>query len=123
MNKNEALKQYPDLYGANLREADLCEANLCGANLREADLCGANLRGANLCEADLPEKFKIARLDFGDWSICVTPEKTSIGCQSHPNTDWLKWMPKDVADFEDGAKEFWTLHRKAICAVIKDVMQ
>jgi hypothetical protein len=34
--------------GANLREA-----NLRGANLCEADLSGADLRGANLCEADL----------------------------------------------------------------------
>ncbi|MDI3149349.1 pentapeptide repeat-containing protein [Serratia nevei] len=42
-----------DLRGANLRDADLCGANLCGANLRDADLCGANLRGANLRDADL----------------------------------------------------------------------
>ena len=44
--------------GANLRDADLCDADLRGANLRDADLrdanlCGANLRGANLCDADL----------------------------------------------------------------------
>ncbi|ENE5675404.1 pentapeptide repeat-containing protein [Salmonella enterica subsp. enterica serovar Chester] len=43
---------------ADLRGADLCDANLCGANLRGADLyganlCGANLRGANLCGANL----------------------------------------------------------------------
>ena len=47
-----------DLYGANLREANLYEADLYGANLRgadlyEADLYGANLREANLYEADL----------------------------------------------------------------------
>ena len=43
---------------ADLRDADLCYANLRGANLRGADLCGADLRGAdlrgaNLCDADL----------------------------------------------------------------------
>ena len=32
-----------DLYGANLREADLREADLYGANLREADLREADL--------------------------------------------------------------------------------
>ena len=52
-----------DLRGANLcdadlRDADLRGANLCDANLRDADLCGANLcdanlRDANLCDADL----------------------------------------------------------------------
>ena len=42
-----------DLYGANLREANLYEADLRGADLRGADLYGADLRGANLYEADL----------------------------------------------------------------------
>jgi len=42
-----------DLRGANLREADLREADLRGANLREADLRGANLRGADLREAKI----------------------------------------------------------------------
>ena len=39
--------------GANLRDADLRDANLCGANLRDADLRDANLCGANLRDADL----------------------------------------------------------------------
>ena len=47
-----------DLRNADLRGADLCDANLrgadlCGANLCDADLRGANLRGADLCGADL----------------------------------------------------------------------
>ncbi|EGB0622657.1 pentapeptide repeat-containing protein [Salmonella enterica] len=42
-----------DLCDANLRGADLCDADLCDANLRGADLCGANLRDANLCDANL----------------------------------------------------------------------
>ena len=42
-----------DLRGANLCGADLCNANLRGANLCNANLRGANLRGANLCGADL----------------------------------------------------------------------
>jgi len=42
-----------NLYGANLRRADLNGANLYGANLRRADLNGANLYGANLRRADL----------------------------------------------------------------------
>ena len=55
---NDADGECADLCDANLRGANLCNANLCdanlrGANLRDADLCGANLRGANLCDADL----------------------------------------------------------------------
>ncbi|EDV5803126.1 pentapeptide repeat-containing protein, partial [Salmonella enterica subsp. houtenae] len=33
--------------------ANLRDANLCGADLRDANLYDANLRGANLCGADL----------------------------------------------------------------------
>ena len=49
---------YANLRGADLRGADLCGADLRGADLRgadlcDADLCNANLRGADLCDADL----------------------------------------------------------------------
>ena len=40
-------------HGANLRGADLWEADLRGANLRGADLREANLRGADLRVADM----------------------------------------------------------------------
>ena len=55
-----------NLCGANLRNADLCDANLCGANLRNADLCDANLCGANLRNADLCDAKNI---DSITWSI------------------------------------------------------
>ncbi|MMQ57540.1 pentapeptide repeat-containing protein [Salmonella enterica] len=42
-----------DLRGANLYGADLCDADLRGANLRGANLYGADLRGANLRGANL----------------------------------------------------------------------
>ncbi|EAN9103778.1 TPA: pentapeptide repeat-containing protein [Salmonella enterica subsp. enterica serovar Agona] len=42
-----------NLCGANLRGAELFDANLCGADLRGADLRGAELFDANLCGADL----------------------------------------------------------------------
>ena len=49
----EALKGGANLYGADLREADLRGADLYGANLREANLRGADLYGADLRGADL----------------------------------------------------------------------
>ena len=42
-----------DLCGADLRDADLRDADLCGAGLRDADLRDADLCGAGLCGADL----------------------------------------------------------------------
>lgn len=42
-----------DLRGANLRSADLSDANLRCADLSDADLHGADLRCANLRDADL----------------------------------------------------------------------
>ena len=42
-----------NLYGADLRDADLRDANLYGANLRDADLRRADLRDANLYDANL----------------------------------------------------------------------
>ncbi|EHZ3910447.1 pentapeptide repeat-containing protein [Salmonella enterica] len=42
-----------NLRGANLCDADMRDANLCGADLCDADLRGANLRDADLCGADL----------------------------------------------------------------------
>jgi uncharacterized protein YjbI with pentapeptide repeats len=51
MNPEEKI----DLTVADLRGADLSEANLSGANLRGADLIRANLQGANLYRADLTQ--------------------------------------------------------------------
>ena len=72
---------YDCLRGADLRDADLCDANLSGAELRYADLrdadlsdanlIGANLRGADLCDADLSD----ANLRYADLryaSLCHT---------------------------------------------------
>jgi uncharacterized protein YjbI with pentapeptide repeats len=112
-----------DLSGANLSGADLSGADLSGANLRGADLRGADLRGADLRGADLPTGLRIASLCFGGWPVTVTPETTTIGCQSHPNAKWLAWTPDDVGSFHRDAKAWWGRHREAVCAVIRDVMQ
>ncbi|ECZ0903030.1 pentapeptide repeat-containing protein [Salmonella enterica] len=53
-----------NLCGANLFDANLCGANLCDADLRDANLCGANLRDANLCGANLCDA------DLRDANLC-----------------------------------------------------
>lgn len=63
-----------DLYGADLRGADLCDAdlygaNLYGANLRDADLRGANLRNADLRGADLCDA-NLCNANLRDADLC-----------------------------------------------------
>ena len=52
------------------------------------------------------------------------PEWTRIGCQKHPNSEWLKWEPEDaeIRAMATGARDFWRLHKDSIRAVIRDVM-
>jgi hypothetical protein len=122
---------YADLSYVNLRDANLRDANLSGANLRGANLCranlrGANLRGANLRDAnlrgaDLPWGYKIARLDFGGWSVTITPETTTIGCQSHANNLWLKAKPAWIRAMHQEASAWWKQHGAVVKALIRDV--
>jgi hypothetical protein len=51
--KPNAYLRYANLKNANLIEADLSGANLSGANLRRADLRGAHLFGSDLHDSDL----------------------------------------------------------------------
>ena len=118
-----------DLWGANLRGADLADANFRGADLRGADLTGANLRGANLADADLrdadlPPNSRIAMLCYGGWGVTVGLEATRIGCEEHTNTAWLGWAvdAPEIAAMHPDAPAWWTQHREAVCAVIRDVM-
>lgn len=90
-------------------------ANLAGADLSRAYLAGANLARANLDIA-------VCRMDFGGWSICIMPDKTSIGCQTHANADWLRWLPADVTGLAYGASEWWAMHGVAVKAAIRCVM-
>ena len=52
-NHKKWLNDNCDGMRANLRDVDLCYADLRNADLRYADLCDANLRDANLRYADL----------------------------------------------------------------------
>ena len=97
-----------------LEAAVKARANLSGANLSGANLSGANLSGANL-------DIKIGRLDFGGWSVLVTPTETQIGCQKHPNKDWLKHTQKSVASMHADASNWWKQHGAVVKALIRDV--
>ncbi|EDD7504073.1 pentapeptide repeat-containing protein, partial [Salmonella enterica subsp. enterica serovar Mbandaka] len=106
-----------DLRGANLCDANLCGANLRGANLRDADLRDANLRdadlrdanlrGADLCDADL-RGANLPDLTFvilGEkYFISITNgEYVRAGCQNHTVEEWRKYSKQEIAEM-DGRK-------------------
>ena len=107
------------LQAAIKSDVNLSDANLSDANLYGAKLSGAALRGANLSGAELD--IKIGRLDFGGWSVLVTPDQTTIGCQVHPNKVWLKHTPKSVAFMHPHASKWFKRHGETVKALIKDV--
>ncbi|ECL7040166.1 pentapeptide repeat-containing protein, partial [Salmonella enterica] len=87
---------------ANLRGADLCDANLCDTNLRGADLYGADLRDANLCGADLPD---LTFVILGEkYFISITNgEYVRAGCQNHTVEEWRKYSKQEITEM-DGRK-------------------
>ena len=59
-----------DLSYANLSCADLSYADLSDANMRGADLCYANMRSANLRRANLRDaNLRYANLDYSCWPL------------------------------------------------------
>ena len=88
---------------ANLRGADLSEANLSEADLRWADLSEADLRGADLSEADLRwADLRAANLSEADlrWaSVANISGYHVISCQlntSRKNNPINYWVDLDV---------------------------
>ena len=100
------------------RSANLSYSNLSYSNLSDSDLNDSNLRDSDLrgCVGG-----GVVRLDMGGWSVCVRATETSIGCEQHPNADWLRWTPDDVAHMAEGAREWWQAHGDLIRAAIRDV--
>ena len=91
-----------------------CEAASILLALQAAIKSGVDLSGAEL-------DIKIGRLDFGGWSVLVTPDQTTIGCQVHPNKVWLKHTPKSVAFMHPEASKWFKRHGATVKALIKDV--
>jgi len=94
VEENKADLREANLYEADLRGADLCEANLREANLRGADLCEANLyeadlRGADLRGADL-YKADLYEANFENAELC---NAKFYGKTNSPKTLTKKQLP------------------------------
>ena len=103
--------------------ANLFGADLSGADLSGANLSGANLSRANLFGADLP--FKFAQAYLAPWSVLVTPEYITIGCQTHPIDKWLEWGrqddPEEVRAMHYKARAWWNRHKSIVLAMAETV--
>jgi hypothetical protein len=117
-----------NLYGANLSRANLSGANLSGANLYGANLSRANLSGANLSGANLSGanlSFKFAQAYLAPWSVLVTPENITIGCQTHPIDKWLEWGrqddPEEIHAMHFKARAWWNRHKSIVLAMAETV--
>ncbi|MBP4187407.1 pentapeptide repeat-containing protein, partial [Acinetobacter baumannii] len=95
-----------NLRGANLRGADLFGANLRGANLRGADLFGANLRGAKAAPL----------IVYGlRWNVIISGlGKMRIGCQEHSVEDWKSFDDARITRMDSEALEFWNQHKSML---------
>ena len=111
-----------DLTRADLTRADLTRADLTMADLTMADLTMADLTGTDITWATLTEP--IARLDFGDWPICVRKDVTSIGCQVHSNEKWLTWQHDDreIIHMDSKASKWWKTHGDSVKSVIRCII-
>ena len=91
----QAVEAKRDLRGANLRDANLSDANLRGAYLRDANLSDANLRGAYLSGANLsganlqivPAEQQIERLDKVREIILDDAKRLEMG-HWHQTDEW-----------------------------------
>ena len=93
---------YDCLHDADLRHANLRDANLHGANLYDADLRDANLHGANLYDADLSDANLYGANLSGANHVQLSITKTSILPDEGDIIGWKKaWtdgtmLPKSV---------------------------
>ncbi|MCK4974811.1 MAG: pentapeptide repeat-containing protein, partial [Sulfurimonas sp.] len=79
-NLKGANLQDAELTNAQLQRANLSDANLTNAQLQVADLSYADLRGANLKDADISyTKFIGAKLGGATWVNGLKCRKTSVG--------------------------------------------
>ena len=90
-----------DLRWANLRWANLSEADLSGADLRWANLSEANLSGADLSEADLSEAdLRWANLRWADLRWANLSEANLSGAD-------LRWANLSGADLDFSCLPLW----------------
>jgi hypothetical protein len=114
-----AVKSGANLRGANLCEADLRGANLRGANLCEANLREANLRGANLRGAENITHFPIYILGHKHHIQTTKDGRLQIGCHIYSFDEWREKSeePGRANDYTPLDIEIYKLHIEHIAKI------
>ena len=120
----EAISSYANLRGADLSNADLSYANLRGADLSNADLSYANLRGADLSNADLSyanlSGAKNAPLIINGlhWIVSINGLGVMrIGCQNHKVEEWASFNDDQISKMDSHALEFWNKNKAMLISI------
>ena len=123
-----------NLRWANLRRADLSDANLSGANLRRADLSDADLSGADLSDANLSDadlsganlwgtvgnREQIRSISVSEkYAITYTQDVLQIGCERHLISEWQSFDDDAISNMDRGALEWWKENRDFIFMTIE----
>ena len=117
-NLRDANLRDADLWGANLRDANLWGANLRGANLRDANLWGANLRDADLRDANLwGAKNAPLIIPTLRWLVCINGfGYMRIGCQNHKVEQWKAFTDQEISRMDSNALKFWNQYKVMLLA-------
>ena len=108
-----------DLSDANLSDADLSGANLSGADLRWANLSGADLSGANLW-GTVGNREQIRSISVSEkYAITYTQDVLQIGCERHLISEWQSFDDDAISNMDRGALEWWKENRDFIFMTIE----
>lgn len=117
--------RWANLRCANLRDANLSYANLHYANLRDADLRYANLSYANLRDADLSgavgNMVDLHTMQLDTWTVSVWNDTMQIGCQQHTIKKWFGFDDDTINKMDGKALAWWKKWKPVLEMIVKMV--
>ena len=109
-----------DLRGADLRGADLRDTDLQGADLRYTDLQDANLRGANLLDA-IGNNREIKTFQFGAYIVVHYLDILQIGCKKYTKDEWWNFTDEEISKMDNGALEWWKIWKPILQQICENL--
>ena len=88
------------------------------------NLTGADLRRANLSDADLygcvGDRSRIKTLGCsGAYPICYTADRIQIGCRNHSTEEWRAFSDHEIDGMDRRALKFWKEFKDFILSTVE----